>query len=71
MVVFCSIGAPAADYPAPVGTNFTRLWGETHPEFMDALVPLASLPAQIAGRNRAWLHAHAVDQEIRTAAGIR
>ncbi|HEX9160591.1 MAG TPA: hypothetical protein VF980_02705, partial [Thermoanaerobaculia bacterium] len=24
------------------------------PDFMDALVPLASLPAQIAGRNRVW-----------------
>jgi homoserine O-acetyltransferase len=32
----------------------TWVWGETHPEFMDALLPLASLPAQISGRNRAW-----------------
>src|SRR6267143_2319328 len=30
------------------------LWGELHPEFMDALMPLASLPTQISGRNRAW-----------------
>src|SRR5207249_8747467 len=30
------------------------LWGESHPEFMDALMPLASLPTQISGRNRAW-----------------
>jgi homoserine O-acetyltransferase len=30
------------------------LWGQTYPEFMDALLPLASLPAQISGRNRAW-----------------
>jgi homoserine O-acetyltransferase len=30
------------------------LWGELHPDFMDALMPLASLPAQISGRNRAW-----------------
>jgi homoserine O-acetyltransferase len=30
------------------------LWGELHPDFMDALMPLASLPTQIAGRNRAW-----------------
>lgn len=30
------------------------LWGERHPEFMDALMPLASLPTQISGRNRAW-----------------
>jgi homoserine O-acetyltransferase len=32
----------------------TWLWGEMHPEFMDALMPLASLPTQISGRNRAW-----------------
>lgn len=30
------------------------LWGERYPEFMDALMPLASLPTQISGRNRAW-----------------
>src|SRR2546428_3002662 len=29
-------------------------WGALHPEFMDALMPLASLPTQISGRNRAW-----------------
>ena len=28
--------------------------GERHPDFMDALMPLASLPAQISGRNRIW-----------------
>jgi homoserine O-acetyltransferase/O-succinyltransferase len=35
-----------------MGGMHTWLWGETHPEFMDALMPLASLPVQIAGRNR-------------------
>jgi len=30
------------------------VWGEQHPDFMDALMPLASLPAQVAGRNRGW-----------------
>ena len=30
------------------------VWGERYPEFMDALLPLASLPAQISGRNRVW-----------------
>ncbi len=30
------------------------MWGELHPEFMDALMPLASVPTQISGRNRAW-----------------
>ena len=28
------------------------VWGETYPDFMDALLPLASLPVEIAGRNR-------------------
>src|SRR2546430_5337200 len=32
----------------------TCLWGKLHPDFMDALMPLASLPTQISGRNRAW-----------------
>jgi homoserine O-acetyltransferase/O-succinyltransferase len=32
----------------------TWVWGERHPEFMDALMPLASLPGQISGRNRVW-----------------
>src|SRR6266436_10324846 len=39
-----------------MGGMHTWLWGETHPEFMDALMPLASLPTQISGRNRAWRH---------------
>ena len=37
-----------------MGGMHTWLWGEMHPEFMDALLPLASLPTQISGRNRAW-----------------
>ena len=37
-----------------MGGMHTWLWGEIHPEFMDALLPLASLPAQISGRNRVW-----------------
>lgn len=37
-----------------MGGMHAWLWGEIHPDFMDALLPLASLPAQIAGRNRAW-----------------
>ncbi len=37
-----------------MGAMHTWLWGEQHPQFMDALMPLASLPAQISGRNRAW-----------------
>lgn len=37
-----------------MGGMHTWLWGEMHPDFMDALMPLASLPGQISGRNRAW-----------------
>ena len=37
-----------------MGGMHTWLWGELHPDFMDALLPLACLPAQISGRNRMW-----------------
>ena len=37
-----------------MGGMHTWLWGETHPDFMDALLPLASLPTEICGRNRVW-----------------
>jgi homoserine O-acetyltransferase/O-succinyltransferase len=37
-----------------MGGMHTWLWGELHPDFMDALMPLASLPMQISGRNRGW-----------------
>jgi len=37
-----------------MGGMHTWLWGELHPQFMDALMPLASLPTQISGRNRVW-----------------
>jgi homoserine O-acetyltransferase len=37
-----------------MGGMHTWLWGELHPDFIDALMPLASLPTQISGRNRAW-----------------
>src|SRR6266853_6231083 len=37
-----------------MGGMHTWLWGEAHPDFMDTLMPLASLPTQISGRNRAW-----------------
>jgi homoserine O-acetyltransferase/O-succinyltransferase len=35
-----------------MGGMHTWVWGEKHPDFMDALMPLASAPVQIAGRNR-------------------
>ena len=37
-----------------MGGMQTWLWGETYPAMMDALLPLASLPVQIGGRNRVW-----------------
>jgi homoserine O-acetyltransferase len=37
-----------------MGGMHTWVWGETYPDFMDALLPLASLPTAIAGRNRMW-----------------
>jgi homoserine O-acetyltransferase len=37
-----------------MGGMHTWLWGELHPRFMDALMPLACLPEQISGRNRVW-----------------
>jgi homoserine O-acetyltransferase len=37
-----------------MGGMHAWLWGELHPDFMDALMPLASLPTQISGRNRVW-----------------
>ncbi len=40
-----------------MGGMHTWLWGEQYPDFMDALLPLASLPTQISGRNRIWRRA--------------
>ncbi len=37
-----------------MGGMHTWLWGQLHPGMMDALMPLACLPTQIAGRNRVW-----------------
>ncbi|WP_395641933.1 alpha/beta fold hydrolase [Rudaea sp.] len=35
-----------------MGGMHSWVWGETYPDFMDALMPLAALPVEIAGRNR-------------------
>lgn len=35
-----------------MGCMQSFVWGETYPDFMDALAPFACLPVQIAGRNR-------------------
>jgi homoserine O-acetyltransferase len=37
-----------------MGCMHSWVWGETYPDFMDALMPLACQPVAIAGRNRIW-----------------
>jgi homoserine O-acetyltransferase/O-succinyltransferase len=37
-----------------MGCMHSFVWGETYPDFMDALMPLACQPVQVAGRNRVW-----------------
>ena len=32
----------------------TWLWGESYPDMMDGLVPVASMPEQVSGRNLLW-----------------
>ncbi len=46
-----------------MGCMHSWVWGETYPEFMDALMPLACLPVQISGRN--WLWRNMVIEGIR------
>jgi len=37
-----------------MGCMHSFVWGETWPDFADALAPFACLPNEIAGRNRMW-----------------
>ena len=37
-----------------MGCMQSFIWGEDHPRFADALMPLACLPIELAGRNRMW-----------------
>ena len=37
-----------------MGCMHAWMWGESYPDFMDALMPLACQPVAIAGRNRIW-----------------
>ena len=37
-----------------MGCMHAWMWGEAYPDGMDALMPLACQPVQIAGRNRLW-----------------
>jgi homoserine O-acetyltransferase/O-succinyltransferase len=46
-----------------MGGMQTWLWGEKYPGFMDALVPMASVPGQMSGRN--WLMRRIIIDAIR------
>jgi len=37
-----------------MGCMQSFVWGETYPDFSDALAPLACMPIELAGRNRMW-----------------
>jgi homoserine O-acetyltransferase/O-succinyltransferase len=37
-----------------MGCMHSWVWGETYPDYMDAMMPMACLPVPIAGRNRMW-----------------
>jgi len=37
-----------------MGCMHAFVWGETYPDYADALMPLACLPVPLAGRNRIW-----------------
>ena len=39
------------------------LWGVTHPEFMDVMVPMASMPSEMSGRN--WMMRRLIIDSIR------
>jgi len=41
----------------------TWMWGEMYPEFMDALMPLASMPVEMSGRN--WMRRRMPIEAIR------
>ncbi|MGH7604562.1 MAG: alpha/beta fold hydrolase [Gemmatimonadaceae bacterium] len=47
-----------------MGGMQTWMWAERYPDFMDGAVPLASVPTQIAGRNR--MMRHLVSMSIRS-----
>jgi homoserine O-acetyltransferase/O-succinyltransferase len=51
------------------------MWGERHPDMMDALMPVASLPERVTGRNLLWrrllLRIVQVDEPAQTEAPPR
>jgi homoserine O-acetyltransferase len=46
-----------------MGGMHVWVWGETYPGFMDALVPMASQPAEVSGRN--WMTRRMLIESIR------
>src|SRR5687767_3607564 len=40
-----------------MGCMHAFVWAETHPDFAEAMMPLACLPVEIAGHNRMWRRA--------------
>ena len=47
-----------------MGGMHTWIWGTTHPDFMDALAPMASQPTAMASRN--WMMRRLIIDSIRT-----
>ena len=47
-----------------MGGMHTWVWGVEHPGFMDALIPMASLPSAMSGRN--WMMRRMVIDSVRT-----
>jgi homoserine O-acetyltransferase len=45
------------------------LWGERHPDFMDAIVPMACQPTEMAGRN--WMMRRLLVESIRSDPGYQ
>jgi homoserine O-acetyltransferase/O-succinyltransferase len=46
-----------------MGGMHVWIWGEAHPDFMDALVPMASQPTEMSGRN--WMMRRMLVESIR------
>ena len=46
-----------------MGGMHTWIWGVTHPQFMDVLVPMASQPTEMSGRN--WMLRRMLTESIR------
>ena len=47
-----------------MGGMVTWVWGMAHPDFIDALVPMASLPSAMSGRN--WMMRRMIVDAVRT-----